>query len=136
MFDFLTPTHPFGGQTLRLVAQAQQGGGDVFDIARTCNRIEPGDKNAWEKEWLALARDIETKAKDALARGHKRTATQFFFQANQYYRMSDVFLTFADEPKKAERFSKAQETFRAGAQWHEPKIEIITVRCGSEVYDG
>jgi len=41
MFDFFTPTHPFGGQTLRLVAQAQQGGGDVFDIARTCN------ENGW-----------------------------------------------------------------------------------------
>ena len=34
MFDFLFPNHPFGGHTLRLVAQAQQGGGDVFDIAR------------------------------------------------------------------------------------------------------
>ena len=32
MFDFLFPNHPFGGHTLRLVAQAQQGGGDVFDI--------------------------------------------------------------------------------------------------------
>src|SRR5574342_1040601 len=52
MFDFLFPTHPFGGQTLRLVAQAQQGGGDVFDIARTCARIEPGDKDGWERGGL------------------------------------------------------------------------------------
>ena len=136
MFDFFTPTHPFGGQTLRLVAQAQQGGGDAFDIARTCNKIEPGDKSAWEREWLALARQIEMKGKEASTAGHKRTAAQFFFQANQYYRMSDVFLTFAEEPKKAERFRKAQETFRAAAQWHQPKIEIINVRCGGEEYDG
>jgi dienelactone hydrolase len=136
MFDFFTPAHPFGGQTLRLVAQAQEGGGDVFDIARTCNKIEAGDKNAWEREWLALAQQVEAKAKDAAAAGHTKTAVQYFFHCNQYYRMSDVFLTFAEESKKSERFRKAQETFRAGAQWHEPKIEIVTVRCGTEEYDG
>src|ERR1700757_3250390 len=136
MFDFFTPTHPFGGQTLRLVAQAQQGGGDVFDIARTCNKIEPGDKDGWEREWVALAERIEAKAKKALAAGHRQTAIQFFFQANQYYRMSDVFLTFAQETKKRERFRKAQENFRAAANLYEPKIEVITVRCGSEEYDG
>src|SRR5436190_3428322 len=92
MFDFFFPTHPFGGQTLRLVAQAQEGGGDVFDIARTCNRIQPGDKDSWEREWLHLAQTIETNGKEALAAGHTRTAAQFFFHANQYYRMADVFL--------------------------------------------
>jgi dipeptidyl aminopeptidase/acylaminoacyl peptidase len=136
MFDFFTPTHPFGGQTLRLVAQAQQGGGDVFDIARTCAKIEPGDKDGWEREWLALAQQTETKAKEALAAGHTQTAMHYFFHANQYYRMSDVFLTIAQESKKAERFRKAQENFRAAAKLREPKIEIITVRCGGEEYDG
>ena len=65
MFDFFTPNHPFGGQTLRLVAQAQQGGGDIFDIARTCAKIEPGDKTGWEREWLQLAQTTEAKAKSA-----------------------------------------------------------------------
>ena len=55
MFDFFTPNHPFGGQTLRLVAQAQQGGGDVFDIARTCEsnpatkRVGNGNGSNWRK---------------------------------------------------------------------------------------
>ena len=136
MFDFFTPTHPFGGQTLRLVAQAQEGGGDVFDIARTCKRIEPGDKDGWEREWLALAERIEGKAKEALATGRTKTAIRFFFQANQYYRMSDVFLTIAQEQKKRELFRKAQENFRAAAELHDPKIEIISVRCDNEEYDG
>ena len=55
MFDFLFPTHAFGSQTLRLVAEAQQGGGDVFDIARTCREITEGDHPSWEREWIALA---------------------------------------------------------------------------------
>ena len=53
MFDFLFPNHPFGGHTLRLVAQAQQGGADVFDIARAMKNVEAGDKDSWERAWLA-----------------------------------------------------------------------------------
>ena len=136
MFDFFTPDHPFGGQTLRLVAQAQQSGGDVFDIARTCAKIEPGDKSAWEREWLELAKTTEAKARSAQAAGRRHTAIAHFFHANQYYRMSDVFLTIAEESKRAERFRKAQENFRAAAKLHEPVIEVVTVRCGSEEYDG
>lgn len=136
MFDFFTPTHPFGGQTLRLVAQAQEGGGDIFDIARTCAKIEPGDKAGWEQSWLELAQNTETLAKAALAGGHRQTAIRFFFHANQYYRMSDVFLTYAQNDVKAERFRKAQACFRAGAALHVPKIEPISVRCGAEEYDG
>src|SRR5215208_3561477 len=130
MFDFLFPNHPFGGHTLRLVAQAQQGGGDIFDIARAMKNVEAGDKEAWEREWLALAQKTETRAKEALAAGHQRTAKQYFFHASNYYRMSDVLLTIAEEPKRRERFSKSQENFRAAIKLHEPKVEVITVRCG------
>ena len=136
MFDFLFPTEPFGGQTLRLVAQAQQGGGDLFDIARTCRDIKPGDKQSWEKSWLELAEKTEARATEALAAGRKLTARDYFFHANQYYRMSDVFLTYQENDRKAERFGKAQECFRAGAGLHTPAIEAISVQCGKDEYDG
>ena len=136
MFDFLFPSHLFGGHTLRLVAQAQQGGGDVFDIARAMKNVEAGDKAAWERAWLELAEKTEARATQALAAGHQRTARQYFFHANNYYRMSDVLLTIAEEPKRAERFRKAQKHFRAAAALNDYKIEVITVRCGNEEYDG
>jgi dipeptidyl aminopeptidase/acylaminoacyl peptidase len=136
MIDFLFPTEPFGSQTLRLVAQAQQGGGDLFDIARACRAITPGDKAGWERAWLDLAQTTEARGKETLAKGRKDTAMQYFFQANQYYRMSDVFLTGAEEARKAERFRKAQENFRSAAKLQDPPIEIIAVRCGQEEYDG
>jgi dipeptidyl aminopeptidase/acylaminoacyl peptidase len=50
--------------------------------------------------------------------------------------MADVFLTFAQETRKAQHFRNAQENFRAAAALQQPKIEIISVRCGSEEYDG
>lgn len=136
MFDFLFPNHPFGGHTLRLVAQAQQGGGDVFDIARAMKNVQPGDKEAWERAWLELAEKTEARAKAALAVGHLRTARQTFFHASNYYRMSDVLLTIAHEAKRRERFCKSRENFRAAAGLNESKIEVITVRCGDDEYDG
>jgi dienelactone hydrolase len=136
MFDFLFPTHPFGGHTLRLVAQAQQGGADVFDIARAMKNVDAGDKAAWERAWLELAQKTEERALKAFAAGRRRTATQKFFHASNYYRMSDVLLTIAEEPKRAERFRKAQENFRAAANLNEPKIEVVSIRCGAEEYDG
>ncbi|MGH7927416.1 MAG: hypothetical protein ACREQV_06455, partial [Candidatus Binatia bacterium] len=85
MFDFLFPNHPFGGHTLRLVAQAQQGGGDIFDIARAMKGVEAGDRDAWERAWLELAQKTEARAHGALGAGHQRTAEQYFFLASNYF---------------------------------------------------
>jgi dienelactone hydrolase len=135
-FQFLRPTGPFASQTLRCVAEAQQGGGDIFDIARLAETVEDGDKAGWEKAWIDLAERIEKKAKDALAAGHTRSAYNFFMAANQYWRMSDVFLLIDREPEKKARFQKSQENFRAAAAISDPKIEVISVKCGDEEYDG
>src|ERR1051326_5309910 len=125
MFDFLFPSHPFGGHTLRLIAQAQQGGGDIFDIARAMKAVEAGDKAAWESAWLNLAEKTEAQAQQALATGHSRTARQYFFHASNYYRMSDVLLTIAEEPKRRERFVQSRENFRAAAKLNEAQIEVV-----------
>lgn len=136
MFDFLFPSHPFGGHTLRFVAQAQQGGGDIFDIARAMRGVEAGDRDAWERAWLDLAQKSESQAREALANGHNQTAKQHFFHASNYYRMSDVLLTIAEEPTRAERFRKSRENFRAATVLQSPPTEAISVRCGDEEYDG
>ncbi len=136
VFDFLFPTHPFGSQTLRLAAEAQQGGGDLFDIARTCREIAEGDHASWERGWIRLAERIEAKAREALARGRRITARKHFFQASQYWRMSDVFLGIDRESDRADRFRKAQSCFREAARLHSPPIEVIEVHCGGDVYDG
>jgi dienelactone hydrolase len=136
MLDFVKPTHPWGFHVLRLAAEAQQGGGDLFDIARLCERLEPDDRGGWERGWLDLAERTETNAKRALVLGHQDTAMRNFFHANQYYRMSDVLLTADEMGEKTQRFLKSQENFRAAAKLHAPPIEVISVSCGSAEYDG
>jgi dipeptidyl aminopeptidase/acylaminoacyl peptidase len=136
MLDFVNPSHPSEFAVLRLVAEAQEGGGDVFDIGRLCRNLEPGDTAAWEKGWLGLADATEAKAKRELELGHKRTARQLFFHANQYYRMSDVFLAGDQLERRKARFLKCQENFRAAAKLHSPPIETIKIPCGAEEYEG
>ena len=41
----------------------------MFDIARAMKGVEAGDKDAWERAWLALAEKTEARAKAALATG-------------------------------------------------------------------
>lgn len=135
MIDFVRPAHPFEGQTQRLAAEAINGGGDLFEIARTARRIEIGDADGWHREWHALAERVEAEARARLAAGHERTAMARFFAANQYYRQSDVFLTGRD-PRKADAFRKSQALFREGAALHHPPIEVIEVPCGGDTYDG
>ncbi|HTM08891.1 MAG TPA: alpha/beta fold hydrolase [Verrucomicrobiae bacterium] len=136
MLNFLQPNHPWAFHILRLAAEAGQGGGDIFDIARLAARLEPDDRPGWERGWLELAEKIEAEAKRALAAGHPQSAIAHFFSANQYYRMSDVFLTAAEMERKRQRFLKAQENFRAAAGLSLPPIEVIRVRSGGEEYDG
>jgi len=136
MLDFINPSHPFEFQVLRLVAEAQQGGGDVFDIGRLCRNITPGDREGWERAWHGLAETMEAKAKRELELGHKKTSMQNFFYANQYYRMSDIYLAGDEPTKRAERFLRCQENFRAAAKLHVPPIETIAVLCGNEEYAG
>jgi len=123
MFDFLFPTHPFGGHTLRLVAQAQQGGGDIFDIARAMKNIEAGDRDGWEQQWLALGQKTEARARQALAAGHRRSAEQNFFHASNYYRMSDALLTIAEEPKRRERSANRRKTFAKRSSCTNPRLK-------------
>ena len=136
MFDFFFPREPFGSQTLRLVAEAGEGGGDVFEIARVCRDIEAGDKDGWEQAWTAKAAETQGRAEAALAAGNRHTAMRYFFAANQYWRMADVFLTIERNDDKAAFFAKSQACFREAAKLHDPPIEVIAVRCGDEEYDG
>ncbi|MCZ6590667.1 MAG: prolyl oligopeptidase family serine peptidase [Alphaproteobacteria bacterium] len=135
MIDFFRPTNPFAAQTERLVAEAQQGGGDLFDIERVCRELEPGDAVAWEAAWRDLAEKTEARASAALASGNDTTARGHYFAANQYYRQSEIFMPPGD-PRKAERFVLAQRNFRSGAALQSPAIECIRVNCGDESYDG
>src|SRR5258705_11903366 len=86
MLNFLRPDHPWGFHVLRLAAEAQQGGGDLFDIARLCEGLEPGDRDGWETGWPGLPAKTEAPGGRAGAPGPPGAAAAPFFARNQDYR--------------------------------------------------
>ena len=137
MFDFLFPNHPFGGHTLRLVAQAQQGGGDVFDIARAMKNVEAGRQSGVGARLVGTGRENRGASEASACRGSSAHSEAIFFSRKQL--LSNVRRA-ADDRRRTEArrtFSQVPETiFAPRPNSTSPKIEVITVRCGNEEYDG
>ena len=78
-----------------------------------------------ENGWRLAQTDREPKRRRHWQQGGGKQRSHYFFHANQYYRMSDVFLTIAEESKRAERFRKAQRISAPRPKLHEPEIEVV-----------
>ena len=135
MIDFFQPTEPFGGQTLRLSGEAQNGAGDIFEIAGVVRGLEVGDTAGWMAAWIAAAEKAEAKALVAHAAGHSATAIERSFAAAGYYRQSDVFAPGGD-PTRAVAFKNSVRNFRRAASLHSPEIRYIQVSFGGQTFDG
>lgn len=132
----LFPKHPgWSLQTIRLLAEVAYGGADIFECVSAAERIEGGDVESWQREWLAMAESVEALARDASASGHRVSARQHFFRASGYFRQADFFLAGHD-PRKRELFLRTQACFQEGAKLHVPPIEAVQVACGDDIYDG
>ena len=135
MIEFLRPAEPFGAQTLRLVAEAALGGGDLFEINDLMRSLTAGDVEAWIAAWFALAERVDAEAIAAEAAGHRVTAIARSFHASAYFRQSDVF-TPGGDPRRPEAFRRSQASFRRAARMHAPAIRTIAVPDGDVSYDG
>lgn len=134
MIDYFRPTSPYAAQTQRLVARAQFGAADAFEIAAVAARLEPNDLDGWIKAWMDVADAAQTEAEDYAAAGHGESAMTRFFHASTYYQQSDIF-TPGGDPRRPEAFRKAQSAFRRGADIA-GDIRVITLRCGNDTYEG
>ncbi|CAN5620331.1 alpha/beta hydrolase [soil metagenome] len=122
-------------QTQRLIAQAPYGGADVFECDQAARRIIGGDMESWYKEWRALAESTEALARKAFADGNTLTGRDRLCRASNYYRHADFFLPGLD-PRKRESYEHVQACFREGIRYLTPKVEVVQVKCGNDVYDG
>lgn len=130
------PDHPeWTVQTQRLIAQAAHGGADYFDVARTVDRIRPGDPESWQAEWRRLGETAEARGRAAAGAGRQASAMRHFFHAGSYYRQSDFFLPGRD-PRKRALFERSRACFLEAAGRHVPAVERIEAACGEDVYAG
>lgn len=135
MIEFFNPTNRYEHQTQRLVARAQYGAADIFEIAQVAELLNADELEPWRAAWWVLAEAAEREAAVAEAAGHRATAIQRYFHASTYYQQSDIF-TPSGDPSRTTPFRASQAAFRKAAALHEPEIRVIGVPYGGETLEG
>lgn len=128
-------------QTLRLVAEAEYGGADVFECLRTAARIRARGltEHVWREEWSELGHALAADALDfssetgAPATAFSRGLGQL--RAMNYLRNAEFFMPYGD-PARLDLFNAARDAFRAALPHLPVEIEPVVVPAGDESYDG
>lgn len=97
---------------------------EIDRIAETLKGRQ-GEPEAWQEVWCAMAAQVEKTADGEAARGHDRTAGNFYLRAGNYYYTGERFIPPGDA--KAAVGRKAYRCFREGLTRRHPEIEFVEV---------
>jgi len=123
--DFL-----WSNATLIIKGMAPYGVVALGEIDRACEKLraraaEPDRGKAWKEEWTALGAQIEKRGDDALAKGHKSTAGDYYLRAGIYLYNAERFIPPGAE-KKAQG-AHAYKVWHQGIRLRYPKVEFVEV---------
>ncbi len=128
-------------QVLRLAAEAEVGGADVFECLRAAKRIrDRGEtETAWREEWRALGQELAAGLDFSALTGAPATqATKAAgrLRAMNYLRTAEFFMPFDDLAGRLEIATEAREAFQKALPYLPVEIEPIVVPAGEESYEG
>jgi hypothetical protein len=115
---------------LILKGMAPYGVVALEEIDRCCERLRPrwseADRGkAWFEEWRALGDLIEKRGDDALAKGHKVTAGDYYLRAGIYHYNAERFIV--PGPEKKAQCAHAYKIWHQGIKLRYPAVEFIEV---------
>ena len=116
--------------TLIIKGMAPYGVVSLGEIDQACEKLrareaEPDRGKAWKEEWSALGALIEKRGDEALAKGHKSTAGDFYLRAGIYHYNAERFMP--PGPEKKEQGARAYKAWHQGIRLRYPKVEFIEV---------
>jgi dienelactone hydrolase len=116
--------------TLIIKGMAPYGVVSLGEIDRVCEKLrareaEADRGKAWKEEWSALGALIEKRGDEALARGHKSTAGDYYLRAGIYHYNAERFIPPGAEKK--EQGARAYKVWHEGIRLRYPKVEFIEV---------
>lgn len=120
---------------MRIIEEAEYGGGDVFDCIRTIERIRPGNSEDWINEWSNTGKVDQARAEDAVKAGHMITARKYYLNAYNYYRHASFFIPASDK-RKADFYKLSDACFRKAAELFDPPFEYLSVDYEGSTLDG
>jgi len=113
--------------TLIIKGMAPYGVVALGEIDRVCERLRlrQQEPHAWWEEWGALADEIERRAREAEAKGHKYTAGDYYLRAGHYHYNAERLVP--PGPDKRPWSEKAYRCWHAGIRLRHPNIEFAEV---------
>ena len=116
--------------TLIIKGMAPYGVVALEEIDRVCEKLrareaEPDRGKAWKEEWSAMGRLIQKRGDEALAKGHKSTAGDYYLRAGIYHYNAERFIQ--PGPEKKEQGARAYKVWHHGIRLRYPKVEFIEV---------
>ena len=78
----------FDGQLQRSVGKADSGMANVGECLAIAERITPGDRGSWFKQWSGFASGLARQGHTALTSGHRVSARGLLIRASEYYRQA------------------------------------------------
>jgi dienelactone hydrolase len=115
---------------LIIKGMAPYGVVSLGEIDRVCEKLraresEPDRGKAWKEEWTAMGALIEKRGDEALAKGHKSTAGDYYLRAGIYHYNAERFIP--PSPEKTEQGARAYKVWHQGIRLRYPKVEFIEV---------
>src|SRR5438045_6756774 len=86
---------------------------------------EPDRGKAWKEEWTALGALIEKRGHEALAKGHKITAGDYYLRAGIYHYNAERFIV--PGPEKKAQCAHAYRVWHQGIRLRQPNVEFVEV---------
>jgi len=116
--------------TLIIKGMAPYGVVALEEMDRACEKLrarqgEADRGKAWKEEWSALGALIEKRGDEALAKGHKVTAGDYYLRAGIYHYNAERFVQPGSEKKV--QGVRAYKVWHQGIRLRYPKVEFIEV---------
>jgi dipeptidyl aminopeptidase/acylaminoacyl peptidase len=111
---------------------APWGGAEIGEVNRIGLRLadQPGDDNAWFREWAREARTVEARGRERIADGHGASGAKYLQRASAYYHVGERFL----QPKTKEgmeAYRRGVDCLRDAAKFiRRPRLEHVEIPYG------
>lgn len=111
---------------MRIIQEAEYGGGDVFEVFRAIQNIRPGNKEDWINEWAKIGKMSAEKAEKAMKANHVMTGRKMYLNSYNYYRHAGFYLPVSDK-RKADYYKLGEDSFRKASKLFDPPFEYLSV---------
>ncbi len=118
-----------------IIGREFTGGSLREDCMNVAEKITDGDYISWQREWLNLAKETESRAIHELGHGNNEQARDAYLRACTYYR-APLFMMSPNDNHFPILAEKMRSCFRIAAEFFIPEIDCVSVPYSNSTLSG